>query len=88
MAHLSDKKLSSWSWQEIQGVLRIYGKQLSEYQNVNKRINVPKSMNIDYTDESNIFISRFWREVKRLDLSITQIDREISRRQKLIGVMG
>ena len=84
----TNPKLSKWSWQEIQGVYRVYGQQLKHYQQLKNRIDIPETMHIEYTDESNIFISRFWREIKRLDLSVTQLDREISRRQKLIGVMG
>mgnify|MGYP001562020752 FL=1 len=79
--------LQSWSWGDIQAIYAILGRQLQEYDNVNKRIGIPKP-HIELSDESNIFILRFWRDVKRLNEQVKCLDREIKRRNNLIGVIG
>lgn len=80
--------LNSWSWQSIQDTYRIYGKMLREYDGFKKRCYLPDNINIGYTDETNVFITRFNEEVGRIDRHLSTMDREIARRNSLIGVMG
>lgn len=79
--------LPSWSWQDIQRIYGILGQMLSEYHNVHKRIGVPQP-HIELTDESNIFLFRFWGDVNRINDQLKALDREIARRNNLMGVMG
>ena len=79
--------LQSWSWKDIQSIYAIIGRQLAEYNGVHQRVNVPHA-HIDNSDQENIFFLRFWGDVKRLDEQIQCLDREIARRNNLIGVMG
>jgi len=92
MEHLSNQKkqnriLSSWSWGDIQKMYAIYGKQLQECAGVAQRIEIPSNIDINYSDNDNVFILRFWREVKKLDAFVAALDREIARRNALIGVI-
>lgn len=77
-----------WSYQEIIRAYSILGSRLQEYEDVRKRIKIPREMDINYTDTDNIFISHFWREVKKIDNALLQLDREIARRSALIGIIG
>lgn len=79
--------LGSWSWQDIQRIYTILGNMLSQYDGVNRRCNVPKA-HIQYSDQENIFFLRFWRDVTRINEQIKCLDREIKRRNNLIGVIG
>ena len=80
--------LQSWSWQDIVSIYKIIGRQLSEYQGYKKRCHVPNNIRIDYPDEENVFIMMFVRDIKRLDQQVAALDREITRRNNLLGVMG
>jgi len=77
----------SWSWQTIVAVYRVLSDRLQEYNGLHQRINIPHA-SIEYSDEENLLFLRFWRDVARLNSEIEVLDREIARRNKLIGVMG
>lgn len=79
--------LQSWSWKDIQHIYQIIGSQMNEYSGIHQRIGVPKP-NVKNSDQENIFFIRFWRDVSRLEEQLSALDREISRRNKLIGVVG
>lgn len=79
--------LQSWSWGDIQSIYAILGRMLGEYNGVHQRINVPTAR-IEYSDHENIFFLRFWGDVRRINDQIKCLDREIARRNRLIGVMG
>lgn len=79
--------LGSWRWQDIQSIYAILGRMLGEYNGVHSRIGVPKPR-IEYGDAENIFFIRFWQDVVRINEQLKVLDREIARRNKLIGVMG
>ena len=79
--------LQSWSWGDIQHIYSILGSMMNEYAGIHQRIGVPKP-NVKYCDCENIFFIRFWRDVKRLEEQLKCLDQEISRRNKLIGVIG
>lgn len=84
---LSPPFVYGWSYQKITRAYKILGKQLQEYEGVRDRIEIPSAMDIDYTDQDNIFIARFWREVHEVNDSLVALDQEIARRNKLVGVM-
>ncbi|UOF80582.1 hypothetical protein [Caudoviricetes sp.] len=44
-------------------------------------------MDINFSDENNILIARFWRDVKRIDAQLAVLDKEIARRNQLVGVI-
>lgn len=79
--------LGSWSWRDIQTIYSILGGMLAEYDGVNRRCSVPTA-NIKYADQENIFFLRFWGDVRKINEQIKALDREIKRRNNLIGVMG
>lgn len=79
--------LQSWSWRDIIVIYSIIGDMLSEYNGIHQRIGVPKP-NIKNSDQENIFFIRFWRDVKRLEEQLSVLDAEITRRNRLIGVVG
>ena len=76
--------VNSWSWQEIQKVYQAFGNLLDNY----KRINLPKTIDIKFSDKENLFIIDCHRSIARIDEQLTVLDKEIARRQNLIGVMG
>ena len=80
--------LQSWSWRDIQAIYKIIGSQLQEYYAHSVRCGIPKTIDIDFSDENNIFIIRFHQDVDRLGDQIDALDQEIARRNNLIGVMG
>lgn len=89
MAQLSTNPLlSNFSWQDLQATYAHLGKQMGQYEGVHKRIGVPATMDINLSDADNIFISRFWRDVTRIEKQFKLLDAEIARRNNLIGVMG
>ena len=84
-----EPKLASWSWQEIQGVYITYGKQLKEYERIKKSLGLDKvEPEIENSESRKNFIEWFVRDVKKIDASIAELDREIARRNNLIGVVG
>lgn len=87
MAHQSNK-LQSMSWQSIQSIYAILGQRLEEYNGIKKRLGVPDTMDIHLSDNDNVFIVRFWRDVNQVNGHLKALDAEIARRNTLIGVMG
>lgn len=77
--------VQSWS---IQSVYKSYGTLLGQYAEIDKRIAIPKQIDIKFTDDNNVFIMKFWRDVNRIDDHLKVLDAEISRRNNLVGVMG
>lgn len=82
------QSLNSWSWGSIIKTYRLLGGQLQEYQGLNQRIHIPKNINFEYDDHTNVLIIHFWRDVNRLNEQLGCLDKEIARRNNLIGVMG
>jgi hypothetical protein len=76
-----------WSWESIVGVYAALGKVFQSYDEINKRINVPKP-DIGFKDDENTFIMRFWGDVNRIDAQLQILEAEMNRRKKLIGVFG
>lgn len=85
---MAQKSLSSWSWQSLHRVYKTYGLQLGKYAAVDQRVKVPRKIDIAYPDSNNLFIIRFWRDVNRIDAHLKVMEKEIKRRNNLIGVMG
>lgn len=87
-------KLSSWSWQDIQRSYRILGAQLQEYKNTADRFEielplVPRPGEvIKYAGGEEIFVTKFYKGVCRINSYLEVLDIEISRRNQLIGVIG
>lgn len=81
--------LAKWSWQDIQKVYATLGAQYTEFNRIKATFGLEElKLNINYPDLKNIFIIRALRDIKRLDLQIAALDKEIARRNKLLGVMG
>lgn len=81
------QSLSSWSWASIHKTYAAYATLLKKYEGYQKRCSIPKSMDINFSDENNILIARFWRDVKRIDAQLAVLDKEIARRNQLVGVI-
>jgi hypothetical protein len=84
---MAQKSLSSWSWKNIQSVYAILGKQLQEHESVRQRCSIPRQINIHFSDSDNSLILRFWRDVNRVEAQLQALDKEIARRNKLVGVI-
>ena len=80
--------LASWSWRDIIAVYRALGKQLQKHYEYSVRCNIPKTIDINYSDENNMFIIRFHQDVDKVNFQVEALDAEILRRNRLVGVMG
>jgi len=92
-------KLSSWSWQDIHCVYQTFSNQLMEYKMVADRFEIPVPMDKELRtmthgivkakdQQFQDFINRWFRDVNKIVGQLSVLDREIARRNKLIGVMG
>lgn len=84
---MAQKSLSSWSWKSIHGTYRAYATLLKKYESYQKRCNIPREINIMFSDHDNLVIIRFWRDVNRIDAHLSVLDKEIARRNSLVGVV-
>lgn len=88
--------LKSWSWQDIQAVYEVLGHQLRDYKDTADRFELKLPMRLkpgavlplDGDPQRAEFVGRWYLGVNRLNMQIDALDYEISRRNKLIGVMG
>lgn len=80
--------LMAMSWQDIISLYKVYGEMVMQYKGYKERCQIPSSIKVQFGDLENMFVLQFNREVKRLDAQINVLDKEIARRNKLIGVMG
>lgn len=82
--------LSKLSWQEIQHLYGQLGLQLKEYERIKRCIHLQwldrgfNSLALD----AWWFDQRFKADVQLIDTRLSVLDREINRRNNLIGVMG
>lgn len=81
-------KLGNWGWQDIVRVYKVYGQMLKQHNTYKKRCHIPTTIDIKYPDSANLFIMRFNRDVRKIDLLVSELDKEIARRNDLIGVVG
>ena len=87
-------KLGNWKWQDIQLTYQVLANQLMEYKEVADRFEMDLPLKpkvgepIVYADGSLDFIHHFYAGVNRINNHLNVLDREIARRNKLIGVMG
>jgi len=81
------RPLSAWSWKDISDIYGVLGQVLDSYKRISQRIEVPPP-HIDYSDEENTFLMRWYSDIKRVDAQINALDQEIKRRNNLIGVIG
>lgn len=80
--------LQSWSWHDIQSIYAIIGGQMLDLLGIKRRLNLPDTIDVRYPDAKNIMIIRVNRDADWLDDQLKVLDREIARRNNLIGVMG
>lgn len=80
--------LQSWSWGDIQRIYAILGGQMQDLLGIKRRLNLGDTIDIAYPDEKNILIIRVHRDADRLDEQLSVLDKEIKRRNNLLGVMG
>lgn len=80
------RSLEAWSWKEIINLYKLYGEMLIEFERLEKSINPPKP-HILFDDELNAFLMKFWGDVNQINRNVEALDREIARRNKLIGVI-
>lgn len=78
--------LSNWSWQQIAQAYKKISRNLITLHNLHSRINFPQPT-MDFEDEVNSYLMRFWRAVTLADQRLEVLDIEIARRNKLIGVI-
>lgn len=95
-------KLGNWKWQEIHAMYKVYGEQLREYADTAERFEIAIPMDKELREFATTpgaliptrdlqhadFVNRWFRDVKRIVGQLKALDREIARRNKLIGVMG
>lgn len=93
--------MGSWSWQNIQKMYELYGKQLETYRDIADRFELQlpitkeqplklKPGDVITTADAgrHAFVGAFARDVRRINQQISVLDTEIARRNNLIGVMG
>lgn len=94
-------KLANWKIQDIHSTYKIYGNQLREYADTADRfeINIPMDKELKefiLTPGSVIptrdlqhadFVNRWFRDIQKIVRHLNTLDREIARRNKLVGVM-
>lgn len=80
--------LTRWSWGDLIAVYGSYGRLLGEYAQIDKRIGIPRKIDIQFPDDNNLLIMRFWRDCDRVDAQLRCIEAEFARRKQLIGVFG
>lgn len=80
--------LQSWSWGDIQRIYSIIGGQMVDLLGIKRRLQLPDTINVRYPDDKNILIIRVNRDADRLDDQLKVLDKEIARRNNLIGVIG
>lgn len=80
------KPLSSWSWQEIVSLYKVYGQMIEERLELQRRIVFPQAR-IDFDDPTNVFLMRWHVDIMKICRNIDALDTEIARRNKLIGVI-
>ncbi len=89
-----EPKLANWSWQEIQKVYASFGAYLRELQRHAKifDIDLPVKFKpgefVAYPDDKAELVARWIMDINRTNLQLSTLDREIARRNNLIGVMG
>lgn len=93
MAHqstifLTRPSIEAWSWQDIISIYSILGGQVVALLNLKKRLQLPNTIDISYPDDKNVMILRFERDAGILDQQINALDREIERRNNLVGVIS
>lgn len=81
-------KLQMFSIQEIHATYKVLSKKLQEYLGIKKRCHIPDGIDVQYTDDNNILILHFNNDVKYVLAQIDFLDKEINRRNNLIGVVG
>lgn len=89
--------LGAWSWGDIQSIYAILGRQLQEYKRIADILHPEQYIDLTPKPGTVIPISKFenvlwigkWhQDVERINEQLTCLDREIARRNNLIGVMG
>lgn len=93
MVHQLKFSLKNWKIQEIYEVYKIYGGMLKENEGIAKRLGItlpldirPDQLRIINSQRAEI-VSRLFLDVKRLNTQLAALDREIARRNVLVGVM-
>jgi len=87
---LQTNNLQSWRWQNIIQIYKVYGEALQEY------ARLKKSIQLEWLDNglnelsacAFDFDQHFKADVEMLNFLIHDLDLEIARRNKLIGVVG
>lgn len=93
MARQLKHSLANWNIQEIQGVYKIYGNMLKEYEGIANRLGIELPVKIEpgqilaINSQRAEIVSRMYLDVKRLNTQLAALDREIARRNVLVGVM-
>lgn len=80
--------LGNFKMQDILALYKILNKQLQDQVGLKKRFKIKDQIDFSYSDEENSFILHFNRDTARILAQVKILDREIARRNKLIGVMG
>ena len=83
---LVNKPLKSWSWSQIIRLYKVYGTMINDLNGIKERVEMVEP-NIDFDDPINIFLMRFHTDCMKVNRNIEYLDKEISRRNKLIGVV-
>jgi hypothetical protein len=88
------RSLNSWSWFEIQQAMKYYNNRFQEIKNLAERLEIKFPLHIAiegisemHPDRAEI-VSRMFYEVKGMADHVDLLNREIKRRNALIGVIG
>lgn len=90
---MAQKSLNSWSWKSIHDVYAILGRQLKEYERVARAVGlklpvlVKPGELIEMPMDKATFVARWYLDVNRINRQIQCLDKEIARRNKLVGVV-
>lgn len=80
--------LQSWSWKDIQAIYGIIGGQMQDLLGIKRRLGLSDTIDVRYPDAKNILIIRINRDAGWLNDQLIVLDKEIKRRNNLIGVIG
>lgn len=84
-------RLAKYSIQQLQAIYTVFGNELKEYEDVAKRIGLKLPLNgaLPFTHPGEEEVcARWYLGVNEINRKIKTLDREISRRNNLVGVLG
>jgi hypothetical protein len=88
-----ERSLISWSWKDIQKSYLTHAEQLAECQRLAIVLNLTLPLEHEMKDlpkmrsDRALVVSKLFRDVKRVNTHLSVLEREIERRNSLVGVL-